>query len=666
VRKPVPAAAFEGRHIAWLYLPSRQLVELVEDESIPKMKLDALKLRADAEQLASSGDIGSVLPSMTRLWETAPSLANARFIIEKFDQVKERATLLRHRLFILRSFTLEPALPLLRAAGLLGGIDLTVDMGDFNTYAQEVLDAQSRLYRCQPNTAILAVQTRDLAPELWDSFADLSPDEVDTVVERVTRELGQLFQSFRSLSEAHLVVHNFDIPSMPRCGVLDSQLPNGQSMAIQRINQALKRLAADYRDVYILDYEALVARHGRTRWYDEAKNAAMRMPIAAACLNSLVQEWLRFIHPLSGKICKVLVTDLDNTLWGGVAGEDGPQGIKLDAEYPGFAYQSVQRAMLDLYRRGILLAVCSKNNAFDVEEILEKHPGMLLRPDHFAAVRINWQDKAQNLREIADELNLGVDSLVFVDDNPAERQLIRMTLPEVTVIELPADPLQFAGAIQESPVFARLVLTEEDRDRGRLYAEQRQRVELERAAPSLENFYRALNQELKIAGVTPATVTRVAQLTQRTNQFNLTTKRYNEQQILQMASSPEYGVYALWVKDRFGDNGLVGVVVTHDSDQNCEIDTLLLSCRVIGRTVETALLSFLAARAKGRNLKRLQGWFLPTKKNDPAKRFYSDHAFAPIVQSNVGTLWSYNLSKNDIPCPEWVKLVYVERTEGLS
>jgi FkbH-like protein len=241
-----------------------------------------------------------------------------------------------------------------------------------------------------------------------------------------------------------------------------------------------------------------------------------------------------------------------------------------------------------------------------------------------------------------------------------------MTLPEVTVIELPADPLQFASAIQESPVFARLVLTEEDRDRGRLYAEQRQRVELERTTPSLENFYRALNQELKIARVTPATVTRVAQLTQRTNQFNLTTKRYNEQQILQMASSPEYGVYALWVKDRFGDNGLVGVVVTRDSDQNCEIDTLLLSCRVIGRTVETALLSFLVARAKVRNLKTLQGWFLPTKKNDPAKRFYSDHAFAPIVQDNGGTLWSYDISKNDIPCPEWVKLVYIGRTEELS
>ncbi len=380
------------------------------------------------------------------------------------------------------------------------------------------------------------------------------------------------------------------------------------------------------------------------------------MPISANYLVYLVKEWLRFIHPLTGKICKALVLDLDNTLWGGVIGEDGFNGIKVGPEYPGAAYQALQRAVLDLYHRGILLAICSKNNLSDAMEVLERHPGMLLRPTHFASIRINWNDKVQNLKEIAAELNIGTDALAFIDDNPFERQLVRAQMPEVTVIDLPDDPMGYAQALRDSPVFERLKLSPEDRERGRYYVEQRQRKELQQSVASLEDFYRSLEMEVEISSVTKETLSRIAQLTQRTNQFNLTTKRYTEQQIEDMANLPDWRVYSLRVKDRFGDSGLVGVAITHYQDDVCEIDSFLLSCRVIGRTVETSLLAFIAEQARHKGAKKLIGWFLPTKKNEPAKDFYPSHGFTLLQEKNGASCWEFALAANKkIIHPPWIK-----------
>jgi FkbH-like protein len=293
-------------------------------------------------------------------------------------------------------------------------------------------------------------------------------------------------------------------------------------------------------------------------------------------------------------------------------------------------------------------------------EALEGHPGMLLRPQHFAAWRINWQDKVQNLREIAAELNIGIDALAFLDDNPVERTHIRADLPEVTVLPLPDDPMGYTAALRATPVFERLALSDEDRERGRYYAEQRQRVELEQQATSLEDFYASLQQEVEITSVDAASLTRVAQLTQKTNQFNTTTHRYSEQQISAMAESPEWDVYAIRVRDRFGDNGIVGVVIVHDGNDASDIDTFLLSCRVISRGVETSILSFLVERARTRQLRQVQGWFLPTRKNAPARDCYAEHQLKALAEQDGGTLWALDLVTQDITCPPWIRLTTCE------
>jgi FkbH-like protein len=413
------------------------------------------------------------------------------------------------------------------------------------------------------------------------------------------------------------------------------------------------------RGVYVLDYDALVARNGRLRWRDERKWLIARLPIAADQMIHLAREWMRFLVPLTGKTAKALVVDLDNTLWGGVIGEDGMNGIKLSAEYPGAAYQALQRAILDLTPKGILLAICSKNNPEDAIDVLENHPGMLLRPKHFAATRISWNDKSQGLREIAAELNIGIDSLAFLDDNPFEREQVRGAVPEVMVIDLPEDPLQYAAVIRNHPGFERLTLSGEDQQRTTFYTEQRERSQAEQKFQSKEDFYRFLEQEAEIASVTPATLARISQLTQKTNQFNVTTRRYGEPEISAMAENPSCQVLSIRVRDRFGDHGLVGVSITRDEGETCEIDSFLLSCRVIGRTVETALLAHLADQAAARGCKRLVGWFLPTKKNAPAREFYKQHGFEVATENGDGALWSLDLTRQRIASPEWVKVVTV-------
>lgn len=612
-------------------------------------------LRQEVDGLIDSGNFREAHAALGELWRGAGGPALAPFVIARFETVRGKLPVISCRVVILRSFTVEPLVPVLRGAAAVNGLDVAVHVGGFNAYAQEILKEESPLYRFEPDIVILAVQARDVAPELWRDFADLSPEAITATVERVGTTLGSLVKAFRSRSKAHLVVHNLEVPPAPSHGVLDAQGEQGQGEAVRRINSELRRLAKENPGVYVLDYDALVARHGRLAWHDEAKWFAMRMPIAGACMVHLAEEWLRFMHPLLGRVCKALVVDLDNTLWGGVIGEDGMAGIVFGPEYPGAAYQALQRVILDLYHRGIILAICSKNNPGDAMEALKRHPGMLLRPEHFAALRINWQDKAQNLREIAAELDIGTDALAFLDDSPVEREWVRQQLPEVTVIDLPEGPIGYARALREIPVFERLTLSAEDRERGRYYAEERLRSELQAKANSLEHFYRSLEMEAEIALVTPETLGRVAQLTQKTNQFNLTTRRYSEQEIAELTADPAWRVYSLRLKDRFGDNGVVGVAITHTRDGACEIDTFLMSCRVIGRTSETAFLATLAEEARSRGAVRLVGWFRPTRKNAPAKDFYPSHGFDCAETVDEGSRWEFDMRRGGIAPPPWIK-----------
>lgn len=611
----------------------------------------------EIRHLIRTGSIDQARANLARFWKNTPGLAAAGFVNSMFEELAAAGLpLAKVRLAILRSCTLEPLIPLLRAEGFFGGMDMSVYLSEFNTYAQEILEPGSPLYAHKPDIAILSVQTRDVAPALWREFADLCMEDVRQVQQEIVERFRNWVEVFRKFSNASLILHTLELPSWPRRGLLDTQTENSQMEAIGQINAALRRLATDAKGLYILDYDGLVARHGRQAWTDEEKWLNVRLPMAAPNMLPLVKEWLRFLHPLSGKIAKVLVLDLDNTLWGGTIGEDGMAGIQLGAEYPGAAYQALQRVALDIYRRGILLAICSKNNSEDALAVLNEHPGMILRPEHFAAMRINWQPKPQNLREIAAELNLGLDALAFLDDEPVERERVMQELPEVCVIDPGTQPTEFARIVRETPLFERLSVSEEDLQRGTLYVAERQRRDFERACGSAEEFYHSLQQQVEIAPVTPMSLARVAQLTQKTNQFNMTTHRYTEQQIQELSGTPGWQVLALRVRDRFADNGLVGVAVTREDEETLEIDTFLLSCRVIGRTIETALLAYILRQARARGLRFVQGSCNFTKKNGPARDFYRRHGFQCLEESDARSLWRLDLASNDVLCPEWISI----------
>jgi FkbH-like protein len=589
------------------------------------------------------------------LFKQAPTVANAQFALKQAAPMREHLALVPCRLAILRSFTIEPVVPILRALALFNGIDLTVRVGAFNAYSKELLDPESDLYAFDPHVVILATQTRDVLPELWNSDSDLAAEDSETVAVRATADIEHLIGSLRSRSNANLILNTLEMPSFPNAGILDSQRSTGQSETIRTVNRHLREAAAKHLGVYVLDYDALIARFGRLKWGDESKWLTMRMPLAADSFVHLANEYIRFLLPLCGRVCKALLIDLDNTIWGGVIGEDSLDGIKLGAEYPGNAYLEVQRAILDLHRRGIILAICSKNNPDDTMEVFNRHDAMLLRLDHFAATRINWKSKAENIRELASELNIGIDALAFLDDNPLEREEVRMLLPEVHVIDLPSNAALFAGALRNTPVFERLALSREDRDRGTYYLAEQQRARLQNRTVALEDYYRSLEMAVEIGAVTSRTIARVAQLTQKTNQFNLTTRRYTEQEIAIKAADAQWRVYALSAADRFGEYGLVGMAITSRSGDVCEIDSFMLSCRIIGRSVETALLSYVARQAASEGMRWLRGWYFPTRKNAPSKDFYQKHGFTIISQSDRQTLFEYDLSK-ELTWPQWVKL----------
>ncbi len=613
-------------------------------------------MREHIEGLIRSGAAAEAAQGLAAYWSRERSPAAAHFVVSGFESLAPSLRLVDCRLSILRSFTVEPLIPLLQAAAFGAGIHLRVQVGDFNAYAQEILDPASRLYSFRPDVVILAVHTLDIAPHLWQDYSPSVARRRDDLIQEVSNTFQRWIQTFRGYSPAHLIVHNLQIPPHASSGIVDCQALDSQHEAIRQINHNLRRIAKEYQGVYLLDYDALVARHGRCHWSDERKWTTMRLPIAAGTLRFMCEEWVRFLHPLTGKIAKAVAVDLDNTLWGGVIGEDGIAGIQLGPGYPGTAYLEVQRALRDLHHRGILLAIASKNNAEDALEVLAHHPEMLLRREHFAATRINWQDKAQSLREIAEELNIGLESLALVDDNPVERHQVALALPEITIVDLPEDPFAYAQAIRDCPAFERLQLSEEDLKRGQYYSDQRQRIELQRASGSPQEFLRSLRQVVEIAPVTPMTLTRVAQLTQKTNQFNLTTRRYTEQQISELAAKEDMQVFSLRLQDIYNDNGHVGVSILRHQGQTCEIETFLLSCRVIGRTIETAFLAFICQQARLRRATTLKGWFLPTRKNAPAASLYPAHGFTLVDQTDTGRLFEFDLSRGDIACPEWIRL----------
>ena len=357
-----------------------------------------------------------------------------------------------------------------------------------------------------------------------------------------------------------------------------------------------------------------------------------------------------YVKPFCGKNKKCIVLDLDNTLWGGIIGEDGFDGIELGHTSNGKAFVDFQKQLLSLWNQGIILALNSKNNYDDAIKVIKEHPDMILREKNFASIQINWNDKAQNLKQIADEINIDLNSIVFFDDDKINQERIKQEFPEVLTIELSKDPSQYSLILKDLNDFNVLQKTDEDRKRGQMYAQQRERHELKQSISSLDEFLKQLDIEVKIKKSDEFLIPRISQLTLKTNQFNLTTRRYQEEEIRNFSSDENFEVGCAQVIDKFGDNGVTGVYIVKKDEKSWIIDTFLLSCRIMGRGIEDAILSQILKSAKENGVEEIKAEFIPTQKNKPSENFLSDYGFKK--QNNF---WIYKLN-NDIKSPKHLKV----------
>jgi len=549
--------------------------------------------------------------------------------------VEERAHELgpARRVAWLASFTTELFSPYLAVEAARRGLLLEPYFAPFGQVEQVILDDASGLYAARPELAILAIRIEDTTPALADGFLGLPAAEVRRLVEDHVARIDGAVRALRQRSAARILVWNQPPLRRLAAGLADPGLELAQSEMVAMCNQALARRIAATSDAYVLDAHRVATELGTATFYDQKLAHLARMPFGARAQAALAGAIARSAAAMWRAPCKCLVLDLDNTLWGGVLGEDGISGIALGQDYPGSAFTAFQRVVLGYRDRGVVLALASKNNEADVVEVFAQHAGLLLRLDDFVARQIHWADKAGSLRAIAAELNLGLDALAFFDDSPVERAWVRQQLPEVTVIEVPASPLGYGDALDASGAFDLLAITREDRERTQLYHNDRARQRLADAAGSVDDFLRALGMRISIGAVAADTLPRVVQLLAKTNQFNTTTRRHGQAELEQLIAG---GALALWmrVEDRFGDNGLVGVAIAVPEPAPAalafRIDSFLMSCRVLGRRAEHALLGSIARRARAAGATALVGEFVPSKKNAPAAGLYRDAGFAAI------------------------------------
>lgn len=524
--------------------------------------------------------------------------------------------------FVAGTFNLDLLPPLLAEALERCGVGGRVQSGEFGQLAQTLLSPNSKLYEAAPRAVVIVVAAEDLWAPLVERPAQFTAEsQAAFVTERVGELQAWLDALLERLPAAVCYLVTLGPRFAPGASVLDADSPQSGWTACRQGWTALREYAARRERIVTIDADRHLHEAGLAAVVDERLWYAARMRLSESGLAELADVTARHAAAYAGKIRKVAVVDLDNTLWGGVVGEVGWENIQLGNEGVGLAFQDFQRELLKWHDQGVLLAVCSKNNPDDAWQAFERHPEMILRREHLAAAVVNWTDKATNLQALAAELNLSTDSFTFFDDNPAERTWIAQTMPEVQVPELPDDPALRPSYVRRGGFFARLRVTAEDARRTEMYQAERSRTALKSQAGTVEDYLRSLEQELVIQPLSASTLARIAQLCQRTNQFNFTQRRYVEAELDVLRRDPQAAGYVLRLRDRFGDHGVIGFAAVRFAGDRAELDSFLLSCRVLGRRVEHAVLSALRRAAIERGAARFAGRFVPTAKNVPAAEF---------------------------------------------
>ena len=530
----------------------------------------------------------------------------------------------------------------------------------FNTYAIEMLNKNSELYNFKPDSIFLYLDGYSLFdkyindPFLYKDFSRIGSMEA--------RKLMDIIENFmENMPNSVIILNTIVIPPKNVSTLLEFNTNYTPTLLEYSFNERISKLKIEKRisGLAICPWRNMVLTVGYDNIYDRRYWYLGRVPLNMSGLEMLAKCFVKTYETLKTKPKKVIVLDLDNTLWGGIIGEDGIDEIKLGEDGIGKAYRDFQKLLLAMKHRGVLLTIASKNNENDVKEVFDKHPMMVLKWNDFVVKKINWLQKSENIKSIAEELNLGIDSFVVIDDNPFERMEIKSAFPSIIAPEFPEDPAilpeWFIEVVED--YFSTTIITEEDKKRSDIYLAETKRKTLLKTAQSFENFLKQLEMVAIITINDELMIPRQAQLTQRTNQFNLTTRRYNEKDIERFIKDDKYIVYNLELIDKFGSNGIVGLIIVSLDDKQAFIDTFLMSCRIIGRRVEDAFMGFVLRDLKKKGIKKVFGEYIPTKKNKLVSDVYEKLGFELIETKEDGSkLYKIEVDENIKPMPEWVKV----------
>lgn len=503
------------------------------------------------------------------------------------------------------------------------GLDCELHCSEYNTFVPEMMDGGSPTAAFGPDVAILLLTPFNIAD--WPAVGD-SPERVQALADGLCDHWLGLCAAFHGHTKSEIIVSNLHLLPTRAVGSLGSRLAWEPNSYLRRVNRTLSERAPAY--VHLFDLETLSADYGTANWFDARFWHHSKQPVSFACLVPFIRNLSAIVGALYGRTAKCLVLDLDNTLWGGVVGDDGLEGIKIgegDAESEAFkAFQSYLKV---LNERGLLLAVCSKNEEENALAPFAELPEMVLKRDDFVAFKANWEPKSENLKAIAEALNIGLDSLVFVDDNPAEREQVRQSLPQVKVVELSEDPSEYPRLLDRSGWLEAIKLTDEDRKKTAQYQENAERQAMQSQAGDYDSYLASLDQRAVIGAFDQKNLDRITQLINKTNQFNLTTQRLTRSEVEALMARDDTVTATVRLIDRFGDNGLISVLSGHREDGTLHIDQWLMSCRVFKRGVEQLLANHLFDLARDLGVEKVRGTYIPTPKNKIVADLYPSLGF---------------------------------------
>jgi FkbH-like protein len=650
--KPEASQAIEQARAAMKTGTPEVAVQLYEAYVQAGGQLTGLERVSAASAHAAAGDAAGALKHLCRIvdaQEPYPTWLAAARALDRLPGSAFEALPKSVHCVVLGTWNTSEFVKFFRLAAARCGISVSVKEPPFGQYFNFALDPGSALYTEEPDVIILCPDYRATG---FTPFNESHGQALDN-------ELGRwqlVWDSIRRHSGATIIQQGFAIPGFDEFGHLGAGLAGSRGRLLRELNLALAS-AARAADVGFVDTDAIAAQFGKAGWFDDRNWHWAKIALSSRALPTLARHTAAVLAARFGLSRRCLVLDLDNTLWGGVIGDDGLGGIRLGHGPDGEAFQDFQRAIKSLALRGVVLAVCSKNDPQTAREPFLQHPEMILKLEDFAAFEASWAPKSTSIAQIARVLDLGLSSLAFVDDNAYEREQVRAALPGIDVIDLPEDPAGYAAALAAYPYFELPSFTAEDRNRGQQYRARTAALQLQEEATSLEEYQARLNMVATVGPVDEINLDRVVQLINKTNQFNLTTRRRNREEVLHLLTRADVDMFQIRLRDCFADHGLIAVAIGIQDQESMEIDTLLMSCRVIGRELERVIVNEIADRAKARGCTEVLGVYVPTDRNALVAELYPRLGFESGESDGQPSFWRRPTEyADDSPC-----LIEVER-----